>query len=179
MIRPFLFTAFLFFLTFSSYAQQKHNPAVKEFGGIYDIPEADKRPDPQLEYKLVIDLTEGAETSEEVNRALNNIARTLNLHVQGGVPIENLKVAAVVHSAATPLVLSNNAYRKKFGVDNPNDQLIQALNDVGVELYVCGQSLIGRGYAQEPLHPGIKVSFSAMTLLTEYQLKGYALLKFY
>lgn len=174
-----LFTTFLLIMIhFDSYAQSKHNPLVSEYGGIYEIPEASKRPDPSLKYHLVIDVKGGAEDPVEMNRSLINIARALNLHVLGGVPKENIKVVAVIHAEATPVVLSNEAYQQNFDVNNPNDGLIYALKEAGVEIYVCGQSLIARKFTGKPLHPSIVVSISALTVLTEYQLKGYALMSF-
>jgi intracellular sulfur oxidation DsrE/DsrF family protein len=162
------------------------HPIVPKFGGIYDIPEVQETPDTTLTYQIVIDVTQGAEEPGQLNPALNNIARMLNLHGLGGVAKEKLDVVAVIHSLATPTVLSNEAYHEKFGCDNPNDELIRALSKAGVSLYVCGQSLLARdfyprnksGAGSLPLHPDITVSVSALTIQTEYQLKGYALLKF-
>lgn len=154
------------------------HPIVPKFGGIYDIPDVRKTPDTTLTYQIVIDVTQGAESHDQLNPSLNNIARMLNLHGLGGVSKDQLKVVAVIHSLATPTVLSKEAYNEKFGCDNPNDELIQALNKSGVSLYVCGQSLLARGFYPQPLHPDITVSVSALTIQTEYQLKGYALLKF-
>lgn len=153
-------------------------PIVPKFGGIYAIPEVKKNPDTTLTYRIVIDVTQGAEKSDEINPSLNNIARMLNLHGLGGVPQERMEVVAVIHSLATPTVLANEAYQEKFGCDNPNDKLIQALSKAGVSLFVCGQSLLARDFYPQPLHPNITVSISALTIQTEYQLKGYALLKF-
>jgi intracellular sulfur oxidation DsrE/DsrF family protein len=151
---------------------------VPGFGAVYEIPGANKLPDPNLEYKVVIDMTAGAADPTKLNPALYRLARMLNLHALGGVPEENIKVVAVIHAKATPAVLSNEAYRKHFDVDNPNTELISALVGAGVEIYICGQSLIARGYVGDKLHPDIKKSISAMTILTEYQLKGYALMSF-
>ncbi|MFP4089836.1 MAG: DsrE family protein [Cyclobacteriaceae bacterium] len=159
-------------------AQTPQNPVVPSFGGIYEIPEASKHPDPGIDYNMVIDVAGGPDDPADLNRSLNNIARTFNLHVLGGVPKENIKIVAVLHALATPGVLSNESYRKNFGVDNPNDQLIRELTEAGAEIYVCGQSLIARDFYDDSLHPDIKVSISAMTILTEYQQKGYALLRF-
>lgn len=151
---------------------------VPGLGGVYEIPDADRLPDPSLEYKLVIDLTSGAADPSALNPGLYRIARMLNLHALGGVPQENIKVVAVIHSKATPTVLSDEAYRKHFEADNPDSELISALTKAGVDVHVCGQSLIARGYAGDKLHPDIIQSISAMTILTEYQLKGYALMSF-
>ncbi|MEM9831100.1 MAG: DsrE family protein [Bacteroidota bacterium] len=153
-------------------------PIVPAFGGIYQIPGMEKKPDTTLTYRIVIDVTLGADKPDQINPALNNIARMLNLHGLGGVAEGQLEVVAVIHSRATPTVLSNEAYRKKFGCDNPNDELIEALSEAGVNLFVCGQSLLARNFYPQPLHPNITVSTSALTIQTEYQLKGYALLKF-
>ncbi|WPP53185.1 DsrE family protein [Catalinimonas niigatensis] len=169
---------FLIMIHFNSHAQSKQNPIVPEYGGIYEIPEASKRPDPSLKYNLVIDVKAGTEGAAEMNRSLINIARALNLHVLGGVPKENIKVVAVIHAEATPVVLSNEAYQQNYSVANPNNGLIHALKEAGVEIYVCGQSLIARKFAGQSLHPAIAVSISALTVLTEYQLKGYALMSF-
>ena len=169
---------FLFAVAVQSHAQQAQSPMVPGFGGVYEIPDADLLPDPSLEYRMVIDATSGPSDPSEVNPSLYRLARTLNLHAVGGVPQENIKVVAVIHSKATPSVLSNEAYQKHFKTDNPNDGLIRALSDAGVDIYICGQSLLARGYAEDPLHSDIKVSISAMTILTEYQMKGYALMSF-
>jgi intracellular sulfur oxidation DsrE/DsrF family protein len=174
------FTLLLFLVAIVSVAraQEKHAPMVPGFGAVYEIPDADLQPDASLEYKLVMDVTGGLADPSELNPSLFRIARTLNLHVLGGVARENIKAVAVIHSKATPSVLSSRAYRKHFDADNPNTELISALANAGVEIYICGQSLIARGYAEDKLHPDIKKSISAITILTEYQLKGYALMPF-
>jgi len=176
----FTFAFLLIGISHFSIAQKfsPQHPIVPEFGGIYAIPEVEKNPDNTLTYRIVIDVTQGAEKSDEINPSLNNIARMLNLHGLGGVPKEKMEVVAVIHSLATPTVLANEAYQEKFGCDNPNDELIRALSEAGVSLFVCGQSLLARNFYPQPLHPDITVSISALTIQTEYQQKGYALLKF-
>ena len=171
-------TFFLFATAHFSHAQEAHAPMVPGFGAVYKIPDADKLPDPDLKYKVVIDMTAGTTDHTELNPALYRLARMLNLHALGGVPQDNMDVVAVIHSKATSRVLSNEAYRKHFDADNPDAELISALSKAGAEIYVCGQSLIARGYAGDKLHPDIKESISAMTILTEYQLKGYVLMSF-
>jgi intracellular sulfur oxidation DsrE/DsrF family protein len=101
------------------------------------------------------------------------------LHAVGGVPKENLHVVLAIHGGATYATLNDKAYHTKYGVDNPNTKLIQALNESGVvDLFVCGQSLIGRGVDSDTLSPFVKVATSMLTTATTYQLKGYAMLKF-
>ena len=73
----------------------------------------------------------------------------------------------------TPLILSDEAYKKKFGVPNPNTALINELAANGVKLYICGQSLYMRKLEKEPRNPAIRVTLSAMVLMTTLQSKGY------
>jgi len=178
-MKNLLFLLFAFAVTtHAALSQEAKAPMVPGFGGVYEIPQADKLPDPSLQYKIVVDATAGSSQPEELNPALYRLARMLNLHALSGVPQANITVVAVIHSKATPVVLSNEAYRKHFGNNNPNADIIRTLTEAGVEIYVCGQSLIARGYAGDTLHPDIRQSISAMTILTEYQLKGYAMLAF-
>lgn len=159
-------------------AQEKLNQAIKNFGGIYPIPEAVEYPDPKIKYKIIVDLYESVADPKEQAYSLYNLSRMLNLHMAGGVPKENLEVVAVIHGPSTKAVLSNEAYKKKFKKDNPNLDLIRELNDFGVKLLVCGQSLKGRDIEVEDKTEEVGLSISALTVLTTYQLKGYTLLSF-
>lgn len=163
-------------LSLPSYGQKKVAPAVAEFGAINPVPQAVKKPDPSLVYKILVDATKGTEKPEEIVPSLTHTARLLNLHAYGGVPPDKMQVVLVVHSAALPMVLNNEAFKSKFGVDNPNLAIIEALKKAGVQFFVCGQSMIARSYDVSDLNPAITVSISALTVLTEYQLKGYALI---
>ncbi len=160
-------------------AQKPLFPIVPNFGGIYAIESATETPDTTLSYKIVIDIKDGRTTEEELNLALNNIARMLNLHGLGGVSAEKIEVIAVIHAQATPTVLSDKDYKKQFGTKNPNTKLIEALAAHNVSFFVCGQSLLARGFSESKLLPQIQVSISALTVLTSYQRKGYALLTFF
>ena len=176
----FVVLATLLTITFTVQAQMPdpQYPIVPGFGGIYAIPEAQKYPDTTLSYQVVVDVTQGVEKPDQLNPSLNNIARMLNLHGISGIKKEQLEVVAVIHASATPVVLADEAYQQAFGCNNPNNELIRALSEAGVSLFVCGQSLLARNYYDYPLHPDITISISALTVLTEYQRKGYALLKF-
>ncbi|RIJ34405.1 DsrE family protein [Pontibacter oryzae] len=169
---------FVLILVFAlpGYGQQKIAPVIVDFGAINPVPQAVKKPDPSLTYKILVDATKASDKPEEIVPALTNTARMLNLHAYGGVPSNKMQVVLVVHSAALPMVLTNEAYKSKFGVDNPNLAIIAALKKAGVQLFVCGQSMIARNYEISSLNPDITLSVSALTVLTEYQLKGYALI---
>lgn len=158
--------------------QEKVNPVIKNYGGIYAIPMAEETPAEDLNYNIVIDIRSGPSSADMINPALNNIARMLNLHAVGGTSPDKIKVKAVIHNMATPTIADNATYNEKFGMDNPNIGLIQELTDAGVELFVCGQSMIARDYPFDGLNPNIKLSVSALTVMTTYEIQGYTSLVF-
>ena len=159
-------------------AQKLVNPVIKNFGTIGEAPSASVKPDPKLPYNIVIDLATGEENKSDLLFSLNNVARLINLHVMGGVPKENLHIVVAIHGGAIWSTMNNETYRKTFGIDNPNIELYKALKEQGVTLAVCSQSMFKRQVAPEDLVPGLEVATSALTTLTTYQLKGYAIMKF-
>lgn len=154
------------------------NPVIKDYGGIFEIPTAVEKPDPALPYKIVIEVERESETPGDVNWALNNVARLLNLHAVGGVPPEKIEVILAIHGGATYTVMNNDAYKAKYKMDNPNLKLYKELQDAGVKMFVCGQSLVMRNVDGTRMVEEVKPSISMLTILTTYQLKGYAVLKF-
>jgi len=174
-----LFSIFCLIITHSVFSQQRMNPIIADYGGVFDIPYAEEKPDPTLQYQIVIDVATGSENPRQVNDALNNVARLLNLHVVGGVPKENLHVVLAIHSGAAFTILNDQAYKLKYGVENPNLRLLKAFHESGaVRLFVCGQSLIARDIDPSKVTPDVKIATSMLTTVTTYQMKGYAMLKF-
>ncbi len=170
---------FCLMITPSLYAQQRMNPIIANYGGVFEIPFAVEKPDPNLQYNIVIEIASGSENPKQINDALNNVARLLNLHAVGGVPKESLRVVLAIHGGATYAVLNNKEYHLKYGADNPNLKLLQALHDSGVvDLFLCGQSMKARGVDTTEIPSHVKVATSMLTTITTYQLKGYAMLKF-
>lgn len=176
-MRYILFTLFIISHS-ASFAQEKVNPIIKSFGGIYDIPDATVKPDPNQEYKIVIDVYGGTEDKTKIDRSLNNVARMLNLHAVGGVAAEKMNVVLALHGNSTYSIVNDELYKKKFGTANPNAALITELKEAGVKVAVCGQSLRGRGIKNEKVLPEVEVATSMLTTVTSYQMKGYQLLKF-
>lgn len=178
MKKFYLLISLLVLLISVANAQDRQNPVISPFGGIYDIPEATLKADPELEYKVVIDLVTGHEDAKEFNWSLNNVARMLNLHAISDADMSKMKVVVAVHGEATYSIANDKRYKAKYGVDNPNKELVKALTDAGVTIAVCGQSLKGRGIATDEVLEEVAIATSMLTTVTTYQLKGYALLKF-
>ena len=177
MKRSIITTLLLVAIATATLAQQKQNPVIKNFGGIYDIPDATLLPQKDLAYKVVIDLYSGADSPENLNPALNNVARMMNLHAIGGAE-KPMEVVLAIHGKAYNLVMNNQAYQDRFGVDNPNIDLVRELKQAGVKLAVCGQSLLARKVEPSQLLPEIELATSMLTTVTTYQLQGYAFLAF-
>jgi intracellular sulfur oxidation DsrE/DsrF family protein len=165
-------------LAISLHAQQRVFPIVKNYGGIFEIPNAVEKPDSSLNYNIVVEVFSGSEKPAELNYALNNVARLINLHAIGGVPKEKIKVVVAIHGEAAYTIMQNDQYKAKYKTDNPNLALYKALDEAGVQLFVCGQSLIARQIDSKKLIPEIKIATSMLTVVSTHQLKGYAFFKF-
>ncbi len=164
-------------LQYPGLSQTESNPVIPDFGTIWNIQEVSK-PNPELNYKIVVDLKSPITDPTLINAGLNNVARMLNLHVTGGIPKDKISVTIAIHGLATASVMNNDGYSLKYGVDNPNLELIRQLKNAGVDLYVCGQSLIARNYDREKVNPDIKIALSMLTVVTERMMQGYGLLVF-
>jgi intracellular sulfur oxidation DsrE/DsrF family protein len=177
-MKPYLLSIFLMMLTACTFAQNKVNPIIKSYGTVFEIPTADHKPDPAMEYKIIVELTENTPKPDSLNIYLEAIATLVNLHAAEAVPQKNIKMVVVLRKGATYAVFGDELYKKYFKVDNPNRQLIKELTDAGVEFYVCGQTMIKRNTKEEELMPGTKIASSGLTAISTYQLKGYTMIKF-
>ncbi|UII75708.1 DsrE family protein [Flagellimonas sp. HMM57] len=165
----------------SAYAisqEKKAGPVIENYGKVWEIENPDFKTNVNQEFKVVFDIMNSPESHSEINRTIETAARFLNMHAQGGVPVEQLKVALVVHNKASKDIIHNKAYKAKYGVDNPNFDMVKDLIDAGVEVIYCGQSSKSRNFPKEELIPDVKIALSAMTALIQLQNKGYQLIKF-
>lgn len=158
-------------------AQEKSNKIIKDYGIIWDL-DGVVKPSSDQPVKMIIDLKTKIDDPEKVNRGLDNIARMLNLHAAGGISAENLQFAVAVHGGATPIILDDKGYGKKYGVSNPNTELLEQLEDAGVEVYVCSQSMIARKYNLDQVDPTVDKALSMLTIVTEKMNDGHHLMVF-
>ena len=79
-------TLFVLCFPLIGFAQSQINPVVKSFGGIYEIPYAEEKPDPTLDYNIIVEAVSNSSKYDSINWPLFNVARMINLHVAGGVP---------------------------------------------------------------------------------------------
>ncbi|MFX0557937.1 DsrE family protein [Maribacter sp. CXY002] len=171
----------LFYIPFLNtvHGQSKESgPVIESYGKVWRVKNPDFKVDTSKTYKAVFDIMNSPEDSSQLNASLETAARFFNMHAQNGIPIEQLKVALVVHNKASKDVINSSTYKKIYGVDNPNEKLLKELMANGAEIIFCGQSSASRGFPKEVLIQGVQLSLSAMTALIQLQDENYRLIKF-
>ncbi|GLQ49221.1 DsrE family protein [Dyella flava] len=152
-------------------------PTIAGYGKIHYLPNAAYKPVADQTYKIVFSLTQGAKSPDQVNPSLDHVARTVNLYVAAGVPLDHLKFVAVAAGAATPLVLNDAQYRAAYGIPNPNLPLIAKLRAAGVDVAVCGQAVAEHQFQYGWVDPHVTLSLSALTTITTLEHQGYGLMQ--
>lgn len=155
---------------------QWQQPLIQNYGKVAAFPHAAAQPDPEQKHRLVMDVTQGADTPGDISPALNKVARLANLYALAGVPRDNVEIVAVVHGKATSAILNAQRYQSEFDVANPNAPLLKALLEAGVKIEVCGQALAHHGYTVADVAKQVDVALAALLALAEYQRAGYVLL---
>jgi intracellular sulfur oxidation DsrE/DsrF family protein len=84
----------------------------------------------------------------------------------------------VFHGPAIDGILDDAHYRVKYGVPNPNLEVLAKVTKTGVEIFVCGQNLVHENIDPKVISPDVTVASSAQIVLMTYQNNGYALLSF-
>ena len=127
-----------------------------------------------LQYKVSWDVTTGPTDPAEIVAGFRRPASFFRQMDQQGVPRANIKLALIVHGTATRSLLNNAAYKAATGKDNASIALLEALNEAGVQIIVCGQALINRNVPRGELLPFVKVATSATAARAILAAQGYA-----
>ena len=128
----------------------------------------------QLDGKIVVDITKGGDPTK-LNPAIEKVARFVNIYRGAGKEPATVDIAVVLHGDTTLSVLNADAYSKRFETKgNPNLDCLHELHEAGVSIFVCGQSLIGKGGKPEQVVVFTDVAVSALTSLVNLQADGYA-----
>ena len=172
----------LFILCFSTlYSQQVEKvkgPIINDYGATYPVENPDWVLGVPTELKVIFDVAASSEDKSISNGNLEFAARFLNLHVNAGMTLDQLKAAMTVHAKASHDILKDEAYNKIYGVDNPNTKLINDLTAAGVDIVLCGQAAVKRNISREDINPNVKVALSATTAIIQYQNMGYQFVKY-
>jgi intracellular sulfur oxidation DsrE/DsrF family protein len=172
-LRSFALTAVVLLAPCLATAQEGE-ALIRKAGAFTPIPNPGFAADKSLQLKVVWDLTEAAANPAEPVPGLSRPANFFMLAEAEGVPRARVHLALLVHGGATPGLLANEHYKAAKGVDNPNIALLKAMSDAGVQIIVCGQSLVRQKIAREQLLPFVKVSTSATIARATLHAQGYA-----
>ena len=165
--------AFLTTLYGQARAQSAQNLPIPDGPVAKEIPGAKELPDPQMDYKVVFDIAKAAPKSDQVNPGLTGVVRYLNTLAANGVPAEHRKIAVVFHQEGTDVVMNNDAFKARYGHDNPNVALIHQMKEAGVDFRVCGQAVLAHKIDPKTINRDIELDLWALTTLVNLQLRGY------
>lgn len=184
----FAFSFVLFFgLSLSAFAQDELPPHIKEnitypvlnfhpWVGVMPVKGPAMQYNPDLDYKIALDLYGRVKDSTAIHSVFLEVARTYNLNIANGVPAEKIQIAAVIHGGLVQAILNEEAYQTKYSLPNPNLAAIKALEEVGVKFYVCGQSMGFNNLGPEKITPMVNMAVSAKTTFITLDQMGYSYL---
>ena len=174
----FLLTSISFTIGYAQKNKTKTGPVIEDFGAVFAIEDADLLLDADKNYKVIFDVYTDANKKDQINPLINTVARFMNMHAQNGLQENQMDIVVVLHGAASKNALSEKAFKKEFKTKHPNTELIDALVEKNVKIYLCGQSMKSKGYEHKDISESVKVSLSALTALVKYQSEGYQLINF-
>jgi intracellular sulfur oxidation DsrE/DsrF family protein len=128
-------------------------------------------------YRVAWGVNVGPESPDSVVPGFRNAARFLHVSDASGVPRANVHQAIVVWGSATFSLLKNERYKAAKGSDNASIALLQALNEAGVQIIVCGEALINRKLSPSDLLPFVKIAPTATHALATLHAQGYAVFR--
>lgn len=130
-----------------------------------------------LVYRLAWGVNVGPSQADSVVPGFRLPANFLYVGDANGIPRANVRLAVVVWGTATHSLLRNEAYRAAKGADNASIALLQALNDAGVQVIVCGEALINRKLSPDDLLPFVKIAPTASMALATLGAQGYTIMR--
>jgi intracellular sulfur oxidation DsrE/DsrF family protein len=162
-------------------ANSAQHPAIQGAGTIYPTPNAANKPDPKSTYKIVFPLAAGPESEGKVNEGLEQLAQTVNLYANAGVPSDHVKIVGVVTLHGLGMLLTNKAYQQAYDTDNPNLKIIKQLQEKGVKFYVDGQTMARLEHKYSALKDSdfidsVPKTYSGITAIIGLLQNGYALM---
>ena len=149
-------------------------PAIEGYGKIHYEPDAAFKPVAGLSNKIVFQITRSDGAMTAPNLGLERVARVVNLYIASGSPADQLKFVVSVTGDATPAMLDNAHFKNFYGIENPNLKLINELNQAGVKVSVCDQSVAFHHYPNNWIDKSVVHALSSPTTVSTLQNQGYA-----
>ncbi|TRZ42211.1 DsrE family protein [Robertkochia solimangrovi] len=176
MKKYIILTCLIIFSMLLSQAQEIVFPAIQGYGGVIPVPFETEKPDATKQYKFVIEIGNRLKDKNIVADNLDYVARMYNLHRYAGIQKENIEIAIVIYSGSTSAVLTNLTYDKRFSQENPNGALLDEFLRNGIQVFVCGQSMMKQNLVPADIYPGVRLAMSRFTATTDLIEKGYRLI---
>jgi intracellular sulfur oxidation DsrE/DsrF family protein len=152
--------------------QAPMTPGVEGYGKVVRL--ADAAHQPRSGTRICVDVTRGGDPSK-LNPGIEKIAKYVNIYRGAGKQPADANIAVVLHGDATLTVLNSDAYAKRFSTKgNPNFNCLHKLHEAGVEIYVCGQTLVSQGEKPEDVMVFAHTAVSALTAVVNLQADGYS-----
>ena len=180
MKTSYIFTLFLILNAALAVGQVERSKGkiITDFGQTFEVENPDIKTDINTTLKVIFDVSKSSEDTTQINSYLVTAARFLNMHADAGMNLDQLKVAITVHGSAWKDMLNDTIYMEKYGSKNPNTELLNQLNEAGVDIIMCGQTAAYRKVSKSDSNANVKFALSAMTALLQYQNNGYRFIKF-
>lgn len=156
-------------------ALQWVTPVIAGHGKVHPRPDAAVQPDPAVDYRIFVRVTDDGKHPTEVMHALDRLARLVNLMSVAKVPPAHVHIVALLDGEASLAAATDPVYRGYTKVaKNPNLALLHALHQAGVQLLVCGQALAMEQLPDSAVVPDATVTLSALTDMVVFGQKGYS-----
>lgn len=148
------------------------DPKIAKYGKVSLLSNASMQP--QADTQIVVDVTAGG-PSGKLFPSIEKLARFVNIYHAAGQKSHSVDLAVVLHGNATLAALNDDAYSHQFNTKgNPNLDCLHELHENGVQIYVCGQSLISAGHKPDEVVVFVDVAVSALTSLANLQKDGFS-----
>lgn len=103
-------------MTGNALAEDARQLVIADHGAVAPASNAANQPDPgALQYRVAFSVTKAAAGAMQVNPRLEKVARFVNLLGSAQVRARPGEIVAIIHGPATPFVLSDCAWRARFG----------------------------------------------------------------
>ncbi|WP_426689806.1 DsrE family protein [Rhodanobacter ginsengiterrae] len=148
-------------------------PVIPKFGGVHPRPDVEVQPDPNVDYKIFVDVLSTQGDKGKPYGSLERLARLVNLLGYAKVPAEHVHIVALLDRGAGAAGMTQAASRKYLKHDNPNLEILHALKKAGVKLEVCSQAMAEHHMQDSDVDPAITITLSALTDPVVYGQQGY------
>jgi intracellular sulfur oxidation DsrE/DsrF family protein len=115
-----------------------------------------------------------------VGKGLLYLKKLTDAYEKMGITEKDRAISAVFHGKAGYWMLNDKAFAafRKADGENPNKELIAALDKAGVSIELCDETRKSHGWKPEDLLPQVQTVVGAYPRIIDLQMQGYAYIRF-